>query len=137
MPEVHRSRLMVGLLYLFQQFLIHIIEYLCYHGTMAHSIDIRARVVRFVRSGGSKAEAARIYEIGRSQVYRWMRLGDNLSAAKTGPKKAHKVDMAALDRLINDRPDAQLKELAAELGVGLSTVHYGLKRLNYSRKKNA
>jgi len=38
---------------------------------MAHSKDLRARVCAYVRGGGSKAEAARIFSVGRSQVYAW------------------------------------------------------------------
>jgi transposase len=49
-----------------------------------NALDLRKRVVRFVNQGGSKAGAARRFDLARSSVYRY------LDAAKTGalaPKK--------------------------------------------------
>ena len=40
---------------------------------MRCSLDFRQRVVNFVRSGGSKAEAARRFKIGEASVYRWLK----------------------------------------------------------------
>lgn len=103
---------------------------------MSHSQDLRARVVAYVRSGGSKAEAARIFSVGRSQVYAWLKLGDNLSAKKPGPKKPHKLHLDALQKAIEEKPDSHLQELATQFGVVKSTVFYGLKRLSITHKKN-
>ena len=103
---------------------------------MAHSKDLRARVVAHVRGGGSKAEAARIFSVGRSQVYAWLALGDELSAKKPGPKAPHKLSHDALKKAVKDRPDSSLPELARQFGVVPSAVHYGLKRLGITHKKN-
>ena len=103
---------------------------------MAHSKDLRARVCTFVRGGGSKAEAARMFSVGRSQVYAWLRLGDNLVAQKPGPRGPRKLDYDALKALVKARPDRSLQELAAPFGVSSVAVHYALKRLRITRKKN-
>jgi len=103
---------------------------------MAHSIDLRARVVAYVRGGGSKAEAARRFSVGRSQVYAWLQRGDKLAAQKPGPKGAHKLPAEQLARAVQAQPDLCLHELARQFGVCVSTVHYGLKRLRITRKKN-
>ena len=42
---------------------------------MRCSVDLRQRVVDFVRSGGSKAEAARRFKVGEASVYRWLKPG--------------------------------------------------------------
>ena len=102
---------------------------------MSYSKDLRERVIAFVRSGGSKAEAARRFKVCRNRVYVWLSL-DNLEPKKPGPKKNHKVDPTALIDKITNNPDAQLKEIAEVFGVHYSTIHYALKRLKYSRKKN-
>lgn len=102
---------------------------------MAHSNDLRQRVLSFVLGGGSKAEAARTYNVGRSRIYVW--LSDvNQPTGKPGPKRNRKVNAAALMQRVEERPDSGLRELGAEFGVHYSTIHYALKRLNYSRKKN-
>ena len=52
----------------------------------AYSVDLRARIVRAVEQGMSKAEAARRYEVGLSTVKRSVRLGAGGSlAAKASP----------------------------------------------------
>lgn len=38
----------------------------------AYGLDLRERVVKFIKSGGSKAEAARRFELGRRTVYRYL-----------------------------------------------------------------
>lgn len=103
---------------------------------MAHSKDLRARVCAYVRGGGSKAEAARIFSVGRTQVYAWLRLGDDMAARKPGPKGPHKLDHNALRKAVEARPDSRLQEIAVLFGVAPSTVHYGLKRLSITHKKN-
>lgn len=103
---------------------------------MAHSKDLRARVCAYVRGGGSKTEAARIFSVGRSQVYAWLRLGDDVTARKSGPKGPHKLHHDALKKAVEMRPDSRLQEIAVQFGVVPSAVHYGLKRLSITHKKN-
>ncbi|WP_147094454.1 IS630 transposase-related protein, partial [Nitrosococcus oceani] len=43
---------------------------------MRCSIDLRKRVIDFVRGGGSKAEAARRFQVGRASIYRWLSQDD-------------------------------------------------------------
>jgi transposase len=40
---------------------------------MRCSLDLRRRVVAFVQQGGSKAEAARRFQVGEASVYRWLK----------------------------------------------------------------
>lgn len=51
---------------------------------MRCSIDWRQRVVEFIRSGGSKAEAARRFKVGEASVYRWLTPG-GLTYQRPGP----------------------------------------------------
>lgn len=103
---------------------------------MAHSEDLRVRVVAYIRGGGSKSEATRMYGVSRGRVYAWLARGEELKARKPGPKGSHKVDMAALAARLKATPDVCLSELAVEFGVYPSTLHYACKRLGVSRKKN-
>ncbi|MGD1902952.1 MAG: IS630 transposase-related protein [Geitlerinemataceae cyanobacterium] len=64
---------------------------------MSDSLDLRQRVVEFVRQGGSKSEAAQLFNVSRGCVYAWLKLPpDQLAARKTRPKRARKLDMQAL-----------------------------------------
>ena len=37
-----------------------------------YALDLRERVVKFIQGGGSKAEAARRFDLTRSSVYRYL-----------------------------------------------------------------
>lgn len=49
-------------------------------------MDIRTRVVAFIKKGGSKAEAARRFEVSRSSIYDWLAM-ENLAPKKHGRRK--------------------------------------------------
>jgi|ERR671921_305174 transposase len=102
---------------------------------MSYSEDLRRRVVGYVRQGGSKAEAARRFEISLWCVKDWVKRGDNLTAGKPGPRGSHKLDWQALQVALKQRDDATLAELAQQFRVSHNAVWYALKRLKISRKK--
>jgi hypothetical protein len=52
---------------------------------MSYSEELRWRVVRYVRQGGSQAQAARQFEVSVWCVKDWMPRGDHLTADKPGP----------------------------------------------------
>lgn len=104
---------------------------------MAHSEDLRRRVVKFIRLGGGKAEASRRYEIGLRTIHTWMKRGDDQKPRKPGPRGAHKIDMEKLAAMIGSKgTDRMLKEIAKEFGVDQSAISKAMARLGVSRKKN-
>ena len=104
---------------------------------MAHSKDLRWRVVKYIRQGGSRAEAARRFDVGLRTVYTWMGRGSEQTPRKPGPKGASKVNMKKLAELVGERgTDRMLKEIAKQFSVDQSTVSRAMKRLGVSRKKN-
>jgi transposase len=102
----------------------------------AYALDLRERVVRFIQAGGSKAEAARRFDLARSSVYRY------LSAAQKGtlaPKKSwghwRKLDPQKLQGHVKQHPDATLKELQKAFGVSHHAVWVRLRQLGFTLKK--
>ena len=53
---------------------------------MSYSLDLRKRVLDFLNKGGSKAEAARIYNVSRACIYKWLAAEDPLHREKPGPE---------------------------------------------------
>lgn len=102
---------------------------------MTYSVDLRKRAVDFVNGGGSKTEAARRFRVGRSTIYDWMKR-ETLTPSKAGPKQPWKLDPERLKAHVDSDAEAYLDERARDLGVSIHAVHYGLKRLNLTRKKN-
>lgn len=104
---------------------------------MAYSEDLRLRTLKFIRRGGSKAEASRRFEVGLRTIYGWLKRGADQTPRKPGPRDANKIDMRKLAALVGERgTDMMLKDMAKKLGVHESTVSKAMKRLGVSRKKN-
>ena len=101
---------------------------------MTHSIDIRRRVVAFVKNGGSKAEAARRYEVSPSCVYNWLSRHD--LKPKVHGRRNRKLDWEQLRLHVGAYPEALLRERAAHFGVRISSIEYAMKQMRISHKKN-
>jgi transposase len=102
----------------------------------AYALDLRERVVKFIQGGGSKAEAARRFDLARSSVYRY------LTAAQKGaltPKTSwgtwRKLDPQKLQAHVQKHPDATLKELQTVFGVSHHAVWVRLGQLGFTLKK--
>ena len=102
---------------------------------MPYSMDLRERVVNYVRGGGSKAEAARRYEVSEATVYGWLKR-ENLQPTVV-PRRRRKIDWQALESHVHQHPDATLKDRAKHFGVNASAIWYALKELQITRKKNS
>lgn len=100
---------------------------------MTYSIDLRERVVKFVKNGGSKAEASRRYEISLWCVNDWCRRND---LTPNRPKRRkRKLDWEALAQHIQEHPDALLRERAQHFGVHTSAIGYAKSQMKLTRKK--
>ncbi|MFP4098905.1 MAG: IS630 transposase-related protein [Alphaproteobacteria bacterium] len=59
---------------------------------MSKSYDLRVQALSYIRAGGSKAEAARLFGVTRRTLYNWLERGDELAqTVKPGPKGSRKV----------------------------------------------
>ncbi len=103
---------------------------------MRCSKDIRKRVIAFVQGGGSKAEAARRFQVSRGSIYNWLSAPDALSYRKPGPKGPRKLDREALRRHVEAHDDLTQKERARHFGVSRNCIWNALRKIGVSRKKN-
>ena len=103
---------------------------------LAHSEDLRKRVVDFVEKGGSKAEAQRLFQVSEWCVYDWLKRGKNLKAGKPGPTGPRKFKLNDFERLVLEKPEAYLDELGKDLNIGKTTAWRACQILGLSRKKN-
>jgi putative transposase len=102
---------------------------------MSYSLDLRKIVIGFINNGGNKAEAARIYNVGRSTIYTWLQRSD-LTPTKRGPcdRKLSKKELAAH---VEANPYAILRERAVHFGVRTSTIWAALQKIRISKKNDA
>jgi transposase len=104
---------------------------------MRCSQDLRKRVIKFVRGGGSKTEAARRFQVSRSSVYNWINALDGLAYTRPGPKGPRRLDWQALRTQVEQQPDRTQKERAHHFGVSRHCIWHALQQMKLSRKKNA
>ena len=104
---------------------------------MSYSSDLRKSVLNFIQAGGSKTEAAKRFGVARTTIYHWLKAPDPFACQKPGPRGPRSIDYDALKQHIADFPDQTLIERANHFGVSTFCIWHGLKRLGYTRKKNA
>jgi transposase len=112
----------------------------------AYSSDLRERLIAAVTSGMSRCEAAEVFDVAISTAVKWMqRLRDTGSSTakpcggSTSPLEQHTERILAL---IEERPDATLKELLPALGkqrihTSRSALDRFLGRHKITRKKKS
>lgn len=106
-----------------------------------YSEDLRKRVIRYVETGHTKAEASRKYEVSYRTIERWMnryRAGGMIKAERTGrPVGTGKIVADRLEASVNMDSDKTLKERGKEFGVSAAALCKAMRRLNIAHKKNA
>jgi transposase len=102
---------------------------------MTYSLDMRERAVCYVRDGGLRSEACRLFGIDRKTLYGWLRAQD-LAPKRCGPRR-RKLDKAALAAHVRDHADALLRERAAHFGVSGVAIWKALRQLKISKKNDA
>jgi transposase len=100
---------------------------------MAYSKDFRRKALLIREKRGlSLLETGELLGVGVASLFRWTK---KLEPNKTRNKPATKIDMEALARDVEEKPDDFQYERAIRLGVSESCVGRALKGLKMSRKK--
>lgn len=102
---------------------------------MTYSIDLRESVISYINNGGSKVDAARIFNISRNTLYRWLSMDD--LRPKAHGERRRKIDKTALKAHAEEFPDMYLRERAAIFGVHTSSMGRMLKKLNIVKKRTS
>ena len=99
---------------------------------MTYSLDLRKRVVSFVKQGGTRAEASRRFDVHYDTVRGWLRR-DDLRPKAHGPRR-RKLDKAELEKHVREHPNLLLRERAACFGVDPSAIWYALRTMKIVKK---
>ena len=103
----------------------------------SYSLDLRLRVISYIKEGGSKLSASSLFKVSRPTINKWLDydVSGDLSPrkAKGKPSKVTKDDLVLV---LDSQPDAYLHEIAEHFGVSYVAIHDALKRYGISRKKN-
>jgi len=105
---------------------------------MSYDKNYRHRALEYWADGHSKKETSSVFKVGTTTLQMW-----KSQLKETGtldPKKRsgtwRKIDPEKLREILEQSPDAYLKEIAKEFNCSDVAVLKALKRLKITRKKN-
>lgn len=104
-----------------------------------YSLDLREKVIDFIKQGHTQTEATKVFGIGRTTIYRWLvkvSRGENLKPLSNSIRKPKKINPDDLLKYSEEHMGQTLKEIAEFFGVAHSSVWYRLKKLGFVCKKN-
>lgn len=111
---------------------------------MTYSMEFRKAVAAAYDESESSAEVAELFSCSASWVRRLIqrrRLTDSLEplpARRPDTRKLHEPELEQLRKLIKNKPDMTLEELAAAMGnkVSVPTIWRGTRKLGLTLKKS-
>ena len=103
---------------------------------MAYSIDYKMRVIAYKAKGHSFKELYEVFGIPSTTYYVWKdKLEKGVLGIKVKQTRRRKIDPEELKRVIEEKPDAYLREIAEKFCCSIPSVHTRLKRLKITYKK--
>jgi len=111
---------------------------------MAYSMEVRRAVAADHEECGSSGEVAARFGVSEAWVRRLVQRQRETGSLEPRPlklpdnTKLKQKELDQLEKLITDKPDMTLEELAAALTtkVSIATVHRATRKLGYSFKKS-
>ena len=104
---------------------------------MAYSVDLRSRVIDFIKEGNTQERASDVYKVGITTIKNWISLLSETGSLEKRPleRKAPKFESEKLNAYIKENPNALLKDIAAHFGGTISGADTALKREKITYKK--
>jgi len=104
---------------------------------MAYSVDLRSRVIDFIKKGNTQEQASVIFKVGTSTITRWLALLSETGSLEKRPlsRTAPIYESEKLNAYIEENPDALLKDVANHFGGSVTGAFYALEREKITLKK--
>jgi transposase len=104
---------------------------------MAYSLDYKKRAVAYKQEGHTFKQLREAFNIPSQTYYDWKeKLESGYFDAPIKRERKRKIDKAALQQAVVEKPDAFLKEYAEQFHCTETAIFYALKALNITRKKS-
>ena len=102
-----------------------------------YSMDYRLRAAAYKDEGHTFKELKQTFGIPAETFYQWKeKLGSGYYETKTIRERNRKINKDVLKRMVAEKPDAYLRELADKFNCTGYAVFYALKKLKITRKKS-
>jgi transposase len=104
---------------------------------MAYSVDLRSRVIEYMKEGHTKEETSLIFRVGTSTIQRWLALLSETGSLEKRPldRSPSIFESEKLNAYIEKNPNALLKDVAEHFGGSVTGAFYALKREKITYKK--
>jgi transposase len=105
---------------------------------MSYDKKFREQVLKYIENGHSIREAHRVFELSTTAIMGWKKLQKETGGLEKRPldRKSTKVCSEKLLTFLNENPDSYLRETAEVFNCTEQAIHYAMKRLKITRKKN-
>jgi len=105
---------------------------------MSYDKRFRERVLDFIDRGNTQEAAHKLFGVGTTTIKEWKKIKLETGNLEARPlnRKGRKIRVEELETYIAEHPDSYQNEAAEHFGCTQPAVHYALKRLNLTRKKN-
>jgi transposase len=104
---------------------------------MAYSVDLRERVIAYLKEGHTQEETRIIFKVGTTTIKNWLSL-----LSETGNLEKRPVDRTPrifetekLNAYIEENPNALLKDVAEKFNGSITGAFYALEREKITFKK--
>lgn len=106
---------------------------------MAYSIDLRVRVIDFVKLGNTHEETSKVFKVGTATIERWLALLSETGSLEKRPlnRTAPIFDSEKLHTYIEENSDAILRDVAEHFGGSITGAFHALEREKITLKKRA
>jgi len=101
---------------------------------MIYGIDLRLIVVNFVKSGGSKDEAAERFQVSRATVYSWL-ARNTLKPTKVTTRNG-KINKQELIKYVENNSDTTLFECSKVFNVSMNAISKMFRKLKIVKKND-
>ena len=104
---------------------------------MAYSIDYKMGAVAYKDDGHTFKELYEAFKIPASTYYNWKnKLEQGALNVKNNQTRKRKINSEELRRVIEEKPDAYLREIAAKFACSTTAIHKRLKQMKITYKKD-
>ena len=106
---------------------------------MAYSVDLRSRVIDYIKEGNTHEQGSLIFKVGTTTISNWVALLSETGSLEKRPlnRVALKFESEKLNAYIEENSDALLKDVAEHFGGSITGAFYALEREKITLKKRA
>ncbi|HJK86949.1 MAG TPA: IS630 transposase-related protein [Candidatus Megaira endosymbiont of Nemacystus decipiens] len=103
------------------------------------SLDLRKRVIEYIKQGSSYSSASRKFEISDSSAHRWYKRYKETGKyeAKPFPGSKGRIEKREFTSYVDKHPNATLAQIGTHFKMTARSIHCYMKKYGYSYKKKS